>query len=145
MNKRSIRIGAFIFLCIYTGIIIYITLLSREPTADRQYNFQLFWSYLKFFDETDPQARQILLNILLFIPFGILLAVVDGADNWKSTLLLVLLSATVLSGLIEGLQLIYKLGLAELDDVFDNTVGAVVGMTVMVGVDKLIRRCVHVR
>ena len=132
MNKRSIRIGAFILLCIYTGIIIYITLLSREPTAERQYNFQLFWSYLESFDETQPQARQILLNILLFIPYGALLAIAGGMENRKRTMLLVVIAAAVLSGLIEGMQLIFKLGLAELDDVFDNTVGAVVGAAALI-------------
>ena len=143
MNKRSIRIEALILLCIYTGIIIYITLLSREPTANRQYNFQLFWSYLEFFDETHPQAQQILLNILLFIPFGVLLAIVGGTGKWKRTLLLVVIAAAVLSGLIEGMQLIFKLGLAEFDDVFDNTVGAVAGAVAITGIDKLFRGIDH--
>lgn len=69
-NKR--RVITWILLVLYIGFIIYTTLLCREPKDYREYNFQLFWSYQRFFDDARPQGQQILLNILFFIPYGVL-------------------------------------------------------------------------
>ena len=126
-NKR--RVITWILLVLYIGFIIYTTLLCREPKDYREYNFQLFWSYQRFFDDVRPQGQQILLNILFFVPFGVLAPFcVDG--NWKRKLVFTVASACLLSGTVEFLQLLCKLGFAEFDDVFDNTMGAAIGAVV---------------
>lgn len=126
MGKSRERTVARVLLVLYIGFIIYTTLLCREPKDYREYNFQLFWSYQRFFDDARPQARQILLNILFFAPFGILVPLfVDG--SWKRKLVITIISSCLLFGTVEFLQLLYKLGFAEFDDVFDNTMGAAIG------------------
>lgn len=66
------------------------------------------------------------MNILFFIPFGGLVPLcVDGSEKRK--LAITVISACLLSGTVEFLQLLYKLGFAEFDDVFDNTMGAAIG------------------
>ena len=45
----------------------------------------------------------------------------------KRKLIITVISACLLSGAIEFLQLVCKLGFAEFDDVFDNTLGAAIG------------------
>lgn len=123
---------------LYIGFIIYTTLLCREPGDYRQYNFQLFWSYQRFFDDIEPQGRQILLNILFFVPFGVLVPFcVDG--NWKRKLVFTVASACLLSGTVELLQLLYRLGFAEFDDVFDNTIGAAIGAFVVLMLGRVKR------
>ena len=130
MGKNRKRIIAGILLVLYIGFIIYTTLLCREPSDYRQYNFQLFWSYQRFFDNIEPQGRQIVLNILFFVPFGVLVPFcVDG--SWKRKLVITITSACLLSGTVEFLQLLYRLGFAEFDDVFDNTMGAALGAVVV--------------
>ena len=130
MGKNRKRIIAGILLVLYIGFIIYTTLLCREPKDYREYNFQLFWSYQRFFDDVQQQAQQILLNILFFVPFGFLVPFcVDG--SWKRKLIFTVASACLLSGTIEFLQLLFKLGFAEFDDVFDNTMGAAIGAVVV--------------
>lgn len=125
-------------LILYIGFIIYTTLLCREPKDYREYNFQLFWSYQMFFDDVQPQAQQILLNILFFIPFGFLVPFcVDG--SWKRKLAITVASACLLSGTVEFLQLLCKLGFAEFDDVFDNTMGAVLGTVVVLKLGRVKR------
>ena len=85
-RKNRKRIIAGILLVLYIGFIIYTTLLCREPKDYREYNFQLFWSYQRFFDDVRPQAQQIVLNILFFMPFGVLVPFcVDG--SWKRKLI----------------------------------------------------------
>ncbi|MCI6113998.1 MAG: VanZ family protein [Spirochaetales bacterium] len=126
MGKNRVRVVALVLLVLYIGFIIYTTLLCREPKEYREYNFQLFWSYQRFFDDVRPQGQQILLNILFFILFGALVPFcVD--DSWKRNLVFTVASACLLSGTVEFLQLLYRLGFAEFDDVFDNTIGAAIG------------------
>lgn len=138
MGKSRRRVIAGILLVLYIGFIIYTTLLCREPGDYRQYNFQLFWSYQRFFDNIEPQGRQILLNILFFVPFGVLVPFcVDG--NWKRKLVIAIISACLLSGTVEFLQLLYKLGFAEFDDVFDNTMGAAIGSVLVLMLGRVKR------
>lgn len=138
MGKSRKRIVAWMLMVLYIGFIIYTTLLCREPGDYRQYNFQLFWSYQRFFDDIEPQGRQILLNILFFVPFGVLVPFcVDG--NWKRKLVFTVASACLLSGTVELLQLLYRLGFAEFDDVFDNTIGAAIGAFVVLMLGRVKR------
>lgn len=124
LSKKKVIVR--ILLILYIGFIIYTTLLCREPRDYREYNFQLFWSYQRFFDDVRPQGWQILMNILFFILFGGLVPLcVDGSEKRK--LAITVISACLLSGTVEFLQLLYKLGFAEFDDVFDNTMGAAIG------------------
>lgn len=127
LSKNSVfgkkKIVIAILLVLYIGVILYQTLICREPGTEYQYNFNPFWSYQKF----GIQAKQILLNILLFIPFGMLLSLVLSCGNWKKALFVTAISGFVFSSLIESCQLVFRLGLCELDDVFDNTLGTVIG------------------
>lgn len=63
----------------------------------------------------------IALNILLFIPLGLLL----GDKGWKAVFLGFLLSA-----FIEFIQYIAVLGYCEADDVLNNTIGALLGICI---------------
>ena len=138
MEKNRKRTVAWVLLVLYIGFIIYTTLLCREPKDYREYNLQLFWSYHRFFDDVQPQAQQILLNILFFIPFGVLVPIcVDG--SWKRKLVITITSACLLSGTVEFLQLLYRLGFAEFDDVFDNTMGAALGAVVVLMLGRVKR------
>ena len=137
-RKNRKRIIAGILLVLYIGFIIYTTLLCRDPKAYREYNFQLFWSYQRFFDDVRPQGQQILLNIIFFVPFGMLVPLcVDG--SWKRKLVFTVASACLLSGTVEFLQLLFKLGFAEFDDVFDNTMGAAIGAVVVLMLGRVKR------
>ena len=66
----------------------------------------------------------IILNILLFIPFGYLLPLIwDQTDRWWKVTLLGLCASLI----IELLQLITRLGYSDVDDLINNTVGALIG------------------
>ena len=122
LNKKRV-IAVLLFL--YIGFIIYTTLLCREPKDFREYNFQLFWSYQRFFDDIEPLGKQIVLNILFFVPFGVLVPLCVNGSR-KQQLAITVISACLLSGTGEFSQLILKIGFAEFDVVFDNTLGAVI-------------------
>ena len=138
MGKNKVRVIAGILLVLYIGFIINTTHLCREPKDYREYNFQLFWSYQRFFDDVQPQGQQILLNILFFIPYGVLVPFyVDGSR--KRQLAITVITACFLSGTVEFLQLLFKLGFAEFDDVFENTMGAAIGAVIVLMLGRVKR------
>ena len=79
--------------------------------------------------ESKKEAVQYLMNILFFIPYGLLF---PRKDNWKR----VFVTALVLSVFIELSQFIFNLGWCEVDDVISNTLGAMIGWGVMWKVNK---------
>ena len=97
----------------YLLIILGETLLFRTPNKS-DVKLTPFWSYA--FPET---KSQIIANILLFIPFGLLAGKLWG---WK-----IIPLATFFSFCIEAVQLVFCLGLFEIDDIIHNTVGFVIG------------------
>ncbi len=69
------------------------------------------------------------LNTLLFIPFGYLLAL-DASiwkKKWKMCWWKVVLAGFLTSLVIETTQLIFRFGVFELDDLIKNTLGAGIG------------------
>lgn len=113
MNKR----WCALFFALYICAVIYFTLLFRDNNSGDNPGF--LWSYKSMF--TDRGARaDILKNIWLFIPLGILLY---QFSNNK----IVLLIPLVLSILIECIQYISGTGFCELDDIISNSLGGVIG------------------
>ena len=64
------------------------------------------------------------------MPFGVLVPLCVNGSR-KCQLAITVITACLLSGTVEFLQLLYKLGFAEFDDVFDNTIGAAIGAFVV--------------
>lgn len=100
---------------IYIFVILYITLFSRE--IGKEYIFKpLFWEYKK------QMWRDISLNMLLFVPFGFL---IRTKKMWQGVF-----CGFLLSVFIEITQYFFRLGYCEPDDVLNNTIGTVIGVTV---------------
>lgn len=118
-KKRGVVIALFASYCLF---IMWVAVLSRKPTGRHEIELRLLWSY-RLFISGGPDGRQAVIqnlqNILFFVPFGLLLP----AKRWW----IVALSSLCLSVTIEALQFIGGLGLAELDDVICNVIGAIIG------------------
>ena len=118
------------YLILYT----YLTLSYRSPSEQPQLNLNLFWSYREAFRIRKGVfrirrlylARQILLNILVMIPAGLLLPL--AYHRRHHPYILTLLTGFALSVLTEALQYFMHLGLCELDDILNNTLGCLIGM-----------------
>lgn len=128
---RIILTGLLIgYLVLYT----YLTLTYRRPSRKPQINLDIFWSYFRAFQISDGVpgirrlglARQILLNILVMIPVGLLFPLVYNC--FRHPYILTVLTGFILSVLTEILQYFTRLGLCELDDVFNNTLGCLAGI-----------------
>ena len=110
----------------YAFLILAETVLIRKPFLGEHIKLELFWSWKQW----NVQKEQILTNVAMFIPIGVL---AGWLWKWKG-----LLVAAGLSLLVEVLQLITSRGLLEFDDVLHNMIGAAVGVgIVMVAGKKL--------
>ncbi len=103
---------------LYILVILYLTLLNRN-FGKRRISLNLFWSY-QFLFSNDYFRREILNNILLFIPLGTVLSQIR--PKWNTALMPVLVSFGV-----EILQFITARGLFELDDIISNSLGGLIG------------------
>ena len=117
---------AGLLLFLFLGVVFGSTVFTRIP-GERQYKLELFWSYKKWILEGSVAfGLEILNNIVLFFPFGFILTdALRRCPFWA-----VLLSSLAVSGCIEMSQLVFRLGLFEFDDIFNNVLGAVAGWCV---------------
>lgn len=106
---------------VYVAFILYETLMFRE-SGDARTNFVLFSYAGKFLKEQSVRVG-VINNIWLFIPLG------TGLYKWFQKKW-VLLIPFVMSVAIETTQYVTGLGIAELDDVFGNTMGGWIGVLV---------------
>ena len=108
------------FLAMYLLVILYMTIFSRK-SGDRSMSLRPF-VYYKYFFTNDYLRRQILNNILLFVPLGIILS--QLRPQWSTVRLLPCISLV-----IEILQFITARGLFETDDIIHNSLGGMIGFT----------------
>ena len=113
-------------LAAYILFILMETVLGRESGVGRV-ELVPFWSY------SHPELRmEIFLNYVLFIPFGFLLYLCFGRKYGFR----VVIAGFLLSASIEIVQLVFRIGLFEFDDMIGNTVGCLIGIVI----GKLIRK-----
>lgn len=145
--SRERRIVRNIICCIYLFGVLYFTLISRQPSADNRVNFVLFYSFyrsLKYppqpfkdfiwyvlsgrYDQVFTTIKPLetaVLNVLLFIPLGYLFPLFF--ERKERVYGKIVLFSTFCSLLIEIVQTITSLGWFDIDDLFCNVVGAVIG------------------
>lgn len=116
-------------------LIVATTLLPVIAGAPASVNLrpgETIRNYLQFGDDL-LSARNIGLNVALFVPFGL------GLALWRRWgVLRVLPVAVVTSGLVEAAQYVLPLGRAvDVDDVVLNTVGAALGALTVVVVRRI--------
>lgn len=133
-NPRSLRIllpGCF---AVYLIAVLWYT-IGKRSTGYYSSHFDLFWSYKLWFDGDREYGRAILANIAMLIPFGFLLSAMGNGRQRKSSVS-IFLSAAAFSLLIETIQFIAMRGHFEADDVFNNTLGALIGILFFLAVRR---------
>lgn len=116
----------FLFI-VYTYCILQLTILSR-PIANYG---GIDWRILARWHENTAQKAFLISNIIMFVPFGILLPMLC---RWARHILLSLPAAVICSASIEAIQLKYQLGYCQLDDVIANSTGFLIGFLVYLAI-----------
>lgn len=151
-SARKVWAVKIILFTIYFGGYLYFTFFSREAGAVAVIRLQPLRAYrLAFtFDsgflhvikqiftqglgkgfnsihiESTESLKGIILNILLFIPFGYMLPCIFR--KLQKALWSVILIGFICSLLTETVQLVTHLGWFDLDDLLNNTIGCIVGI-----------------
>lgn len=113
-------------LAAYILFILMETIIGRKTCVGRV-ELIPFWSY------SHPELRmEIILNYILFVPLGVLLHLCFGERFG----LRVVIAGFLLSATVELIQLTFKIGVFEFDDMIGNTIGCLIGAVV----GKLIRK-----
>lgn len=124
-TMKKLKLMHIALLILHIFFMLYMTLLNRNFGKSVDYELVLFWSYKRmFFRPGMALFNQIVLNIILFLPFGFL---ISGLIKRSHFIFRVSLIALLFSILIELSQLVFKVGLFEFDDMFNNTLGAFIG------------------
>ena len=104
---------------------IYVTLGNRYQELYTKFKLELFWSYKEIiYNNNKFMLWQVLWNIIAFLPIGNALYYLL---HTKKKLIKVVLICALLSTSVELIQLFGRFGLFEFDDIFDNTLGALLG------------------
>lgn len=121
--NRKFVILAVISLC-YLAIVFGAVFL-RHARDTHNFSFHLFSSYKAAWNNFSFATwRGIVLNILLFVPFGFIVPLWGKKlrSFWKVIALGLLFTIS-----IEAIQYTCSLGILDIDDIFNNTLGAAIG------------------
>lgn len=113
----------------FTAVILYLTVTTRENASSSVLSLVPFHSYREVLDGGNPEIlRSNFMNAVLFYPSGLLMASLlpERWPRWCRVLLITLLFAGLSAG-VEYLQFTRGMGLAEMDDVLHNSLGALLG------------------
>ncbi len=123
--NRGSRYGAVLLLAEWVFLVLCAIVFFRETSAERGYNLMPFWSYWDYGEHSYfmEMFGENILNVLLFVPIGLL----AGCGLRGMTFKKVLLLSGGLSIFIELLQFIFKKGFCETDDVIHNVLGCLIG------------------
>ena len=124
-----------ILLSLSCSCIFVMTLFKRSAGSDYHFRLQPFESYYIAFAEGGIEVMlQIIINIVMFIPIGFLLPCCFKLyEKYRYVLI-----TTVISSIsIELLQLIFRIGLFETDDIINNVFGAMIGLGIYVLAKKV--------
>lgn len=108
---------------LYTFFVAWKTVFSRS-VRDTIVVTDFLWSYRAMLNGGTGMLSQIYLNILLFVPFGLFTytaLTVKRKGIWTTIL------GMAFSSSIEFMQLYFHRGTCELDDILNNTIGAIIG------------------
>lgn len=128
------------FLCIVAiGLIIKFTLWGRNP-GTRELQLIPF-DELMTMEDNEEAIRTMVMNVVLFLPFGLTLPYIfDHIKNKRRKWLLCILIGFLVSVGVESIQYVFALGRAETDDVICNTLGCALGVLAEVVAEGIKKR-----
>ena len=144
--KKKIQWGTIVFLVIYLLILAYVCYFSesygRTGHAEYSYNLLPFKEILRFYTYRDQVGFHAFVlnlfgNVFAFAPFGFMVPIVSDKNR---SLIRTMGLTFLLSLFIECIQLIFRVGSFDVDDLILNTLGGVIGFCVFWIVNQIRRR-----
>ena len=135
ISKRQMILGGLFI--IYMIMVFGVTFLSRGPNFRGSISIHFLSSYREAWNSFSLRSWQfIILNIFMFVPFGFLLPLLNKRfHKYYNTLI----AATLLTMFIELFQLVTGIGIFEVDDIFNNVLGALIGYGIIMALLSIIK------
>ena len=145
-KKRNRKLGWALFL-VYLALLVYFAIFAESfgrvcAERDYVYNLELFKEIRRFCIYREQLGMEAFLlnvvgNVVAFVPCGFFLPIISRrGGKWYNAILL----CFALSLCIEVVQLVFKVGSFDVDDLLLNTVGGALGFVIL-----WIARAFHVR
>lgn len=113
----------------YVFLIYCTTVFCRDVTEGVVgSNFSPLWSYAAIKNGKEDLIVENIMNVVVFVPVGMMLG---SLLRVKGLWLIVLATGLCISCSIEALQYFLKRGFSEVDDVFHNTLGCLIGFMIV--------------
>ncbi len=150
-QKETVRLICRILFAVYLVVLFYFLffaeMMGRVPDGGREYiyNLEPFKEIMRFIEYRDILGwRAVTLNlagnVVAFMPFAFFLPVV--LKRCKGGLLVILLTMTA-SLVIETIQLIFRVGSFDVDDILLNTLGGFLGYVCYLVIRTIHRRSIR--
>ena len=129
-HEGAARLWAVFFLAFYTAMILFRTLINREPWPDPLEKLMGGWG---FWEGTPVAMAEAVENVLLLIPFIVLLFHSFGerlygtGARWPDIVFSALKISFLFSLGIEVSQLVFRMGTLQVADLVYNTAGGMAG------------------
>lgn len=135
------RIIMYLLFAGYLFIVVSATILRKTGTFRREYNFHLFRAWIEAWNNYSVKNwANVLLNVALFVPLGALLPLLwNKCKKWYITIPIGFGSSLA----IELVQLAISRGICDIDDLFANTLGAVIGFFCIMAILSLFNEKGH--
>lgn len=130
--KEGFKQTSIGLLFMYAIFIVFATVVYR-PVVGYEIRLIPFGSYFDLYDGCERAFEENLMNVIAFVPIGLLLTVGAKKQSWKCVAFIGLSFSLV----IEFLQFQYNRGIGEIDDLIHNTIGCVMGCFVAKAIMKL--------
>ena len=130
-KKTAVLYFYRILFAVYVLVVVQLAFFSREPGSRDGVNLVL----LSTWGDNVYTHAFFVENILMFVPFGIL---VPLCFSWMRPMLRCILCGCSCSIVLELCQLWTKRGFCELDDVLTNTVGVFCGCIILRLLERLV-------
>lgn len=122
-NTENVKLFTLTVLPVYLFAVYSSLVFSRATYPTYNYSLIPFYSYYQTIKGIEKLTMEIIGNIIMLMPVGILLPFNLKKNKFKTTLII----GFLITFSIEFMQLIFKRGLFETDDLIDNTLGVVLG------------------
>lgn len=127
-RKKQFHIKKLVLGAVFIGYIIFVlelTVFGRGTSHYLQMNLQPFSGYIDAWKKYSLRDLQnCIFNILMFVPLGVFLPLMNSRFKNFKWLFLVVISATLS---IETYQTLSGAGIFELDDLMNNSLGGIIG------------------
>ena len=133
MKRKEWTMGLYF---VYLAFVVWVILLKFNITpADlphlRNINLILYGESGIINGQLD--VRELVENILIFVPFGVYAGMLVKERSWWK----VILAGAGFSLILETLQYVFAIGASDITDVINNTLGAALGMFLWKGFHRI--------